>query len=306
MTIKLSNIIGDIDTTSAFTKKSENTGGGGGGGGSVASEYTVKFVTGWFTKPADQKVAQGKKVTEPKLEDHGNYTLEGWYSDAEYTKLYSFNSAVKSDMTLYAKWKLNIGSEDEHACAAFADIAEHWAKDYICFAVESGLMNGVGEDRFAPDSLLSRGMLVTVLYRADGSPEITDSQQAAGFADVEDGKWYADAVAWASANGIVTGYTSADGSQQLFGPDNSITREQFAAIMYRYAKYKGCDIAEGGTEAQKYSDYGEISSYAKSAVEWAVSTGLITGVSDTRLAPQGSATRAQTAAILQRFAEKIM
>lgn len=302
VTVKLSNIIGEIDTTSAFTKKPENAGGGG--GGAVASdEYTVKFDTGWFVKPADQKVAQGKKVTEPKLEDHGNYILEGWYSDAQYSKRYSFDSAVKSDMTLYAKWKLK---SDEHGCASFADIAEHWAKEYICFAVESGLMNGVSKEEFAPDSLLSRGMLVTVLYRADGSPEIDRTKQGAGFADVEDGKWYADGVEWASANGIVNGMTSADGLEKLFAPDDSITREQFAAIMYRYAQYKGCDVSNVGTDALDFEDYGEISQYARTAVEWAVSEGLITGVSDTKLAPKGSATRAQTAAILQRFAENIM
>ena len=120
------------------------------------------------------------------------------------------------------------------------------------------------------------------------------------FSDVSDGAWYADAVAWANANGIVTGYSAAADGKQRFGPDDSITREQLSAvILYRYAKYKGIDTTQGGMAAREYDDFESVSSYAAEAVDWAVNAKLISGVNTTTLAPKGNATRAQTSAILE-------
>lgn len=305
VTVTLNNIIGAIDTTAAFTKKPENTGGGGGGGGgsvtpTPAQKYTVEFCTGWLTDPADQSVENGRKAVKPELSERGNYVLEGWYTEETLKNKYSFDEPVTGNITLFAKWRLKDGT---HACAAFKDTAQHWAKDAICFGVENGLMNGVSDDTFSPDGLLSRGMLVTILWRADGASK-PEPQKASRFSDVSSGAWYADAVAWANANGIVTGYSAAADGQQRFGPDDSITREQLAVIMYRYAAYKGIDTTQGGMAAREYDDFENVASYAKEAVEWAVNTQLISGVSSSRLAPQGSATRAQTAAILQRFVDK--
>ncbi len=303
-TVELNNIIGDIDTTSAFTKKPDNPGGGGGGAvtPTPAQKYTVKFVTGWFTDPADQTVEKGKKAVQPELSERGSYVLEGWYTEETLKNRYSFDSIVDNDIMLFAKWRLKDG---KHACAAFNDIDQHWAKDAVCFGVENGLMKGVSSDRFTPDGLLNRGMLVTILWRADGASKAeAQAQTASRFSDVADGAWYADAVAWADANGIVTGYSAAADGQQRFGPEYDVTREQLAAILYRYAKYKGMDTTQGGMAAREYDDFESTAGYAKEAIDWAVNTQLITGVNSTTLAPKGNATRAQTAAILQRFVDK--
>ena len=122
------------------------------------------------------------------------------------------------------------------------------------------------------------------------------------FQDVAAGQWYTDAVAWAASEGIVNGV--GDGS--AFAPNDTITREQMAVMLYRYAQYKGYDVSQGGMAAQEYSDYGQVASWAQQAMQWAVSAGLITGTSDTTLSPQGSASRAEIATILMRFCENVV
>ena len=171
-----------------------------------------------------------------------------------------------------------------------------WYHDGIHFCVEHGLMVGTGMDTFAPNTTTSRGMIVTILYRLEGSP-------AAGtpaFTDVASDAYYADAVAWANANGIVLGYGNGE-----YGPDDPITREQLAAILYRYAQYKGYDTTQGGMSIREFSDYEQISDYALEPMTWAVNAGLINGTTSTTLAPTGSGTRAQAAALLMRFCENI-
>lgn len=308
VTVTLNNILGDIDTTSAFTKKPESTGGDGGGGGgggggaaapAPAEKHTVKFVTGWFASPSDQTVEDGKKAVKPEMSERGNYVLEGWYTEETLKNRYTFDEPVTANITLFAKWKLK---DEKHGCDMFTDMEQHWAKDAVCFSVENGLMNGVSKDTFSPDGRLSRGMLVTILWRADGESK-AENASSSRFSDVSGGAWYADAVAWANANGIVTGYSAAADGKQRFGPDDSITREQLAVILYRYAKYKGIDTTQGGMAAREYDDFESVSSYAAEAVDWAVNAQLISGVSTTTLAPKGNATRAQTSAILKRLTE---
>ena len=308
VTVTLNNILGDIDTTSAFTKKPESTGGDGGGGGgggggaaapAPAEKHTVKFVTGWFASPADQTVEDGKKAVKPEMSERGNYVLEGWYTEETLKNRYTFDEPVTANIMLFAKWKLK---DEKHGCDMFTDMEQHWAKDAVCFSVENGLMNGVSKDTFSPDGRLSRGMLVTILWRADGESK-AENVSASRFSDVSGGAWYADAVAWANANGIVTGYSAAADGKQRFGPDDSITREQLAVILYRYAKYKGIDTTQGGMAAREYDDFESVSSYAAEAVDWAVNAQLISGVNTTTLAPKGNATRAQTSVILKRLTE---
>ena len=137
---------------------------------------------------------------------------------------------------------------------------------------------------------------MTILYRLEGSPAVTGTS---AFVDVPAGQWYTDAVNWAAANQIVKG-TSAT----TFAPNDSITREQMAAILYRYAQYKGYDVT-ASADLSAYTDAAIISSYAVSAMQWAVGEGLINGITDTTLVPGGSATRAQVAAILMRFCENV-
>ena len=146
---------------------------------------------------------------------------------------------------------------------------------------------------FAPDAVMSRAMLATVLWRLAGSP----AASAASFTDVQSGSWYAPAVRWAAANGIVTG--NADGS---FAPDSAVTREQLAAMLFRYAALQKKDVSASKTPVTGYSDLTSVSAYAVPAMQWAVNTGLVKGTTATTPSPQGTATRAQTAATLMRMA----
>ena len=163
-----------------------------------------------------------------------------------------------------------------------------WYAQAAAYVYRQGLMSGTAQDRFSPDLTTSRAMIVTILHRLAGSPAVTD---------VTSGDWYAGGVAWASANGIVTGY--GDGR---FGPNDPITREQLAAILHRYTAFAGQSTA-GRADLSGYTDAGQISSYAADAMGWAVDRGLITGVSAHTLVPGGSATRAQAATILMRFCQ---
>lgn len=179
-----------------------------------------------------------------------------------------------------------------HKCAAYTDIPTDWAKEGICFVIENGLMVGTTSTTFAPKDTLTRAMLVTVLYRMAGSPAVN---APSGFTDVADGQWYSDAIAWAAANGIVNGVGG-----NKFAPSEPVTREQLAAIFFRYAKAEApeADVLSG------YPDAEAISTYARDAMAWAVSTGLVTGSKEadgTYLVPQGLAAREQAAAILMRY-----
>ena len=183
--------------------------------------------------------------------------------------------------------------------AAFTDAdANAWYHDGVHYCVAEGLMTGYGNGIFGPNNDLSRGMLVQILYNRENRPAI--SAQSA-FDDVADGDWYADAVNWAASLGIVEGYSDA-----RYGPNDPVTREQLAAILYRYAQYKGYDVHVGEeTNLLSYTDAREISEYAIPAMQWACGAGIITGVTDSTLVPTGTATRAQVATMLMRFAEKV-
>jgi len=178
----------------------------------------------------------------------------------------------------------------------FVDVhpVEHWSEESIDFVHALGLMNGTSENHFSPDEKLTRAMLVTVLYRAEGEPEIAND---ASFTDVESGSYYEKAVAWAKANGIVNGTT-----ETTFAPNDNITREQIAAIMHRYADYKGHDVSVGeNTNILSYDDAHHVSEYAIGAMQYAVGAGLIKGKTDSTLNPSDNATRAEAAAIIERY-----
>lgn len=176
----------------------------------------------------------------------------------------------------------------------FADVSRgQWFYDDVQYVYTNGLMNGTDSTHFAPDAALTRGMLVTILYRMEKEPLVAAQSV---FPDVSYTSWYGKAVAWAAANGIVNGYSNG-----CFGPDDSITREQLAAILYRYARYKGEDVSVGeNTNILSYSDAASISGYAVPAVRWACGEGLING-SQGKLMPASGATRAQVAAMIHRF-----
>lgn len=179
----------------------------------------------------------------------------------------------------------------------FTDVStSDWFYSDVMFVYENGLFSGTDSRSFSPNASMTRVMLVTVLYRLEGEPAGTGSSS---FSDVRSGSYYEKAVAWAAANGIVTGTGSTS-----FSPDAKVTREQLAAILYRYAQYKKLDT-DAGAKLDSFSDAGNVSGYASEALSWAVSEGLINGASG-RLMPKGDATRAQVAAILHRFVENVM
>ena len=171
---------------------------------------------------------------------------------------------------------------------------DDWFYDAVEYVCTNGMMQGTGSTMFSPEMTTTRGMIVTILYRMEGEPAVTG---AADFDDVSAGQWYSDAVAWASANGIVDGY--GNGS---FGPEDIITREQAAAILYRYAGYKAYDVTATG-ELNGFADADEISGWAEDAMSWAVGAGLLNGKNGGLLDPTGTATRAEAAAILARFCQ---
>ena len=178
----------------------------------------------------------------------------------------------------------------------FTDVMEgDWFYDAVVYAYETGLMDGVGDNLFAPNSQTTRAQLVTILYRLAGEPEPGGDS---GFSDVAAGTWYTDAVAWAAENGIVNGTTDT-----TFAPGEDITREQLVTVLYRYAESKGYDVSVSA-DLSGYPDAGQVQDYAQPAMAWAVAEGIVEGV-DGNLNPTGDATRAQIATILMRFCEGV-
>ena len=176
----------------------------------------------------------------------------------------------------------------------FPDLNGHWSAEFSAKAVELGLFTGVTETEFAPNNSMTRAMLVQVLYRMQGSPEAGGST----FTDVADSAWYAKAVAWASENGIV------NGSNGRFDPNGLLTREQLAAILWRYAQYEGRDVSVGeNTNILSYDDAQDISSYAVPSMQWACGAGLLEGSSG-KLMPKSTTTRAQAATVLVRYLDE--
>ena len=176
----------------------------------------------------------------------------------------------------------------------FPDLNGHWSAEFSAKAVELGLFTGVTETEFAPNNSMTRAMLVQVLYRMQGSPEAGGST----FTDVADSAWYAKAVAWASENGIV------NGSNGRVDPNGLLTREQLAAILWRYAQYEGRDVSVGeNTNILSYDDAQDISSYAVPSMQWACGAGLLEGSSG-KLMPKSTTTRAQAATVLVRYLDE--
>ena len=185
-------------------------------------------------------------------------------------------------------------TQNQSGTLPFTDVKTgDWFYEAVQYVYDKGMMTGVSADRFAPASTTTRGMIVTILYRLENEPAVSGGS---AFTDVENGAWYADAVAWAAANDIVNG-TSAT----TFAPNSPITREQMALILYRYA---GSPDASGMV-LREFADGDSVSAYAVDAIRWAVHEGLISGMENNTLAPQGTATRAQVAQILMNFHQKL-
>lgn len=236
------------------------------------------------------------------------YKFVGWYADKDLTKKID-EVYLTEDTTVYAKWekiKEEVPEEPEETeeikepeTISFKDVKESdWFYEAVSYAVENGLMSGMSEDIFAPNTPLTREMLAVVLYNVEGQPEGTEANT---FTDVKVDMWYTDAILWANENGIVAGYDNG-----AYGVGDLITREQFATILYRYAQFKGYDTTQGGMAVREFSDYENISDYARPAMAWAVNAGIMGGMDDGTLMPQGKATRAEAATMLMNFCENIV
>lgn len=302
----------DIIIDVAVSTYSPSTGGSSSSSGTASSvSHTVRFDTNGGSKISDVKVANNGFVKEPTAPVKDGFEFDGWFADAALKNKFDFSSKITKDLTLYAAWterktetqpsetpdpKPSDEPEKTDAENPFDDVSkDDWYYNDVISAVKKGLFTGTDGKTFDPNGIITRAMFVTVLYRADGKPEVNKSIP---FDDVSADDYYADAVIWAHQNGIVNGVSETE-----FAPNESITREQIAAILFRFAEYKGYDVTQGGMKIREFDDFESISEYALSAMAWAVNTGLINGKTKTEIAPKDSATRAETAAILNRFSE---
>ena len=229
----------------------------------------------------EQLTVKNESGTELKLTDMGDGK-------------FSFTMPA-GDVSVLASF---VKEQAQEAALPFTDVEEGaWYYDAVAYVYDKGMMTGVTDTTFEPDATTTRGMIVTMLYRLEGEPAVDN---AAAFADVAAGAWYEKAVAWASQNEIVNGY-----GDDLFGPNDAITREQMAAILFRYAQYKGLEAVTLEENLGAFEDAGQIGEYAVQAFNWVVGQGLMTGVTNSTLEPQSSATRAQVATILMRYCEAL-
>lgn len=267
-------------------------------GGTINGEYPTTYTKGTVT-------VLPTNVTKP------GYTFLGWFTAASGgVQVRQIEATETGDKTFYARWQRTVlppppvtpGTPVTPARPAapvglpFTDVSgSDWFYNDVRYVYEKGIMDGTGADRFSPNAPLTRAMIVTILYRMAGSPSVSGSSD---FTDVAAGKWFAKAVAWAAANGIVNGYGSG-----LFGPNDPVTREQLAAILYRYAVYGGMTAVTLEENLGGFADTAQLSAYAIQAMNWAVGQGLING-SGSNLVPKAQATRAQVAAIIHRYLER--
>ena len=268
------------------------SGGDTGVGDSSPYYYSIAATagTGGIISPMSTSVAHGGSKTFTITADEG-YCISDVLVDGESVGAvgrYTFND-VKSTHTIKAVFT----KETTGWTNPFEDVNESdWFYDAIEYVAENDLMNGTSGIMFEPNSSTTRGMIATILWRLEDQPEVTDS---CNFSDVVVGEYYANAVAWAEANGIVLGYDA-----DTYGPNDIVTREQLATILYRYARYKGYDITQGGMAIREFADYNSISDYALPGLGWAVNTALMKG-SNNQLMPTNRATRAEIATIIMRF-----
>ena len=307
-----SNFATPIDTatktyekdTVIYAKEKKNSSGGG-----SVFFWDLKFDTNGGSKI--DTVTEWEYSTidlDEYVPEKEGYKFVGWYADKDLDKKID-EVYLTEDTTVYAKWEKiaeevseepeEVEKTEETETISFKDVKENdWFYEAVSYAVENGLMSGMSEDIFAPNTPLTREMLAVVLYNVEEQPESTEANT---FTDVKGDMWYTDAILWANENGIVAGYDNG-----AYGVGDLITREQFATILYRYAQFKGYDTTQGGMAVREFSDYENISDYARPAMAWAVNAGIMGGMDDGTLMPQGKATRAEAATMLMNFCENMV
>lgn len=298
-------ITSDITYTADWTRNQTDRPSDSGSGSSDSGDYLISV----------DRVSGGRVTVQPGRADKGDtvtitvYPSDGYELD-ELVVTDSRGNEIDLDARSATRFTFTMpggkvtveasfvreGGQPQVPQTTFADVpASAWYYNAVEYVYENGLMSGVSGGRFAPDDTLTRAMLVQTLYAMEGRP----ASASAGFADVASGDWYASAVNWAAANGVVSGV-----SETGFGPNNALTREQLALILYRFAQYKGYDVT-GTSDLTAYADGSSVSGWAAEAMSWAVNAGLISGVGGNQIAPTGTATRAQVAQILMNFCENV-
>ena len=295
-----------IKPTESYTFKYTHSSGGSSGGsssGKTTYKVTTSAVNNGGVNASPSNAEKGATITITLSPDKGYKLDKLTVTDGSGKSV----STVKKSDTVYTftmpASAVTVGvsyakADETPSETKFNDVsANDWFASAVDYVTGKGMMNGTADNTFSPKANTTRGMVVTVLYRLENQP----STSAASFTDVASGAYYANAVAWANANGIVSGYGSGK-----FGPNDKVTREQLAAILYRYAQYKKYDVSVGeDTNILSYDDAQSISSYAIPAIQWACGAGVVTGKSGSKLDPKGNATRAEVAAMLMRFCENV-
>ena len=290
----------DATKTFSYTKPSSS---GGSSSGKTTYKVTTSAVNNGGVNASPSNAEKGATITITLSPDKGYKLDKLTVTDGSGKTV----STVKKSDTVYtftmpaSAVKVGVSyvkATETPSKTKFNDVsANDWFASAVDYVTGKGMMNGTADNTFSPKANTTRGMVVTVLYRLENQP----STSAASFTDVASGAYYANAVAWANANGIVSGYGSGK-----FGPNDKVTREQLAAILYRYAQYKKYDVSVGeDTNILSYDDAQSISSYAIPAIQWACGAGVVTGKSGSKLDSKGNATRAEVAAMLMRFCENV-
>lgn len=308
ITVKVNNdskTVGKNNGTQSFTYTKPSSGGSSGGSSSGKTTYkvTTSAVNNGGVNASPSSAEKGATITITLSPDKGYKLDKLTVTDGSGKTV----STVKKSDTVYtftmpaSAVKVGVSyvkATETPSETKFNDVsANDWFASAVDYVTGKGMMNGTADNTFSPKANTTRGMVVTVLYRLENQP----STSAASFTDVASGAYYANAVAWANANGIVSGYGSGK-----FGPNDKVTREQLAAILYRYAQYKKYDVSVGeDTNILSYDDAQSISTYAIPAIQWACGAGVVTGKSGSKLDPKGNATRAEVAAMLMRFCENV-
>lgn len=295
-----------IKPTKSYTFKYTHSSGSSSGGsssGKTTYKVTTSAVNNGGVNASPSNAEKGATITITLSPDKGYKLDKLTVTDGSGKTV----STVKKSDTVYtftmpaSAVKVGVSyvkATETPSKTKFNDVsANDWFASAVDYVTGKGMMNGTADNTFSPKANTTRGMVVTVLYRLENQP----STSVASFTDVASGAYYANAVAWANANGIVSGYGSGK-----FGPNDKVTREQLAAILYRYAQYKKYDVSVGeDTNILSYDDAQSISSYAIPAIQWACGAGVVTGKSGSKLDPKGNATRAEVAAMLMRFCENV-
>ena len=289
----------DVTVKAIFERNASSGGSGGGGGGTTY--YTLTFETNGGGSMQAIRAARGKTLDLSAYTPmRDGYDFGGWYADKALTQRIT-EIKLSGSKTVYADWKKREPNEPDAVKNPFADVnAGDWFYRDVLFSYEKGLMSGMDAAAFAPYANTTRAQIAVIFYRMEGSPAVEGENSFTDVVRDSGTAWFYDAVTWAQQNGIMGGYGNSS-----FAPNDPITREQLAAIFYRYAQYKGYDTTQGGMAIREFDDYESISDYAMGAMAWAVNTGLVKGDSNL-LYPKGTATRAEIAALFHRFAENGM